>query len=168
MQDRDEVATAKTICQGLMSCDDKEKPGDEISPEERVPPCTNGWSYVISQLGNGSFASIAETSQDENDISFGDDSTAAADTTVDADETAEQLTSALSNQDQDNEDDHERERQRILEAAFAEEEGSPIDGFEFASSTEQSMRRGKVTGRSRVLGEKQISGLPSLQELCIY
>lgn len=121
----------------------------------------------ISQLGGSSFASIAESNQNENDVSLGDDSTDAADTTVDADDTAEQLSSDPSAQTQDNEDDAERERQRILEAAFEDEEGVDADAFDLTPSTEQGMTRGKVTGRSRVLGQKQDSGLPTLQELCI-
>ncbi|KAJ1023095.1 hypothetical protein NDA16_003248 [Ustilago loliicola] len=120
----------------------------------------------IGRLGAGSFADISE--RDADDDSFDDNSTDAADTTLDPDDTASQppaLASSASDAAQAV-DDAELERQRILEAAFEDEDGA--NAFDLTPSTDQrASTRNKVAGRSRVLGSKQVSGLPSLQELCI-
>uniref|UniRef100_V5GEK6 Uncharacterized protein n=1 Tax=Kalmanozyma brasiliensis (strain GHG001) TaxID=1365824 RepID=V5GEK6_KALBG len=117
----------------------------------------------IDRLGGSSFASIHEQDADAQDDSIIDTSTDAADSTMDADDTALQLPSASSGAAEASDDDEERERQRILEAAFEDD-----DVFDLTPSTEQgATTRGKVAGRSRVLGSKEVSGLPSLQELCI-
>ncbi|SAM84914.1 uncharacterized protein UBRO_05878 [Ustilago bromivora] len=101
----------------------------------------------IDRLGMGLFASISERD--------------AADTTLDPDDTASQLAVGA-----EAVDDAELERQRILEAAFEDADGA--DAFDLTPSTKQStFARSKVAGRSRVLGGKQVSGLPTLQELCI-
>ncbi|CCF48215.1 hypothetical protein NDA11_001952 [Ustilago hordei] len=101
----------------------------------------------IDRLGMDLFASISERD--------------AADTTLDPDDTASQLAIGA-----EAVDDAELERQRILEAAFEEADGA--DAFDLTPSTKQStFARSKVAGRSRVLGGKQVSGLPTLQELCI-
>lgn len=124
----------------------------------------------INQLGAGSFASISE--QDADHDSDGGNSTDAADTTLDADDTASHLPAAsprasvATAEGAEVQDEAERERQRILEAAFEDDDGA--DAFDLTPSTEPGVTsRGKVAGRSRVLGSKQVTGLPSLQELCI-
>lgn len=121
----------------------------------------------IDQLRAGSFASISEQDPDAND-----DSIDAADTTIDADETAAQMPAVSESLETnapaavDTQDDQERERQRILEAAFEDQDDADL--FDLTPSTEQDTSTpGKVAGRSRVLGSKHVSGLPSLQELCI-
>ncbi|SPO28294.1 uncharacterized protein UTRI_04691 [Ustilago trichophora] len=126
----------------------------------------------IDQLRVGSFASISERDVDDN--SDDANSTDAADTTLDPDDTASQLPALATSsvgavpaaEEAGDDDDVERERQRILEAAFEDEDGA--DAFDLTPSTDHgATTRGKVAGRSRVLGSKQVSGLPSLQELCI-
>ncbi|CBQ68496.1 conserved hypothetical protein [Sporisorium reilianum SRZ2] len=119
----------------------------------------------IDQLRGGSFASIGE--QDHNDDGNSDDgnttdnTTDAGDTTVDAAE-APALPAAAPTADEE----QERARQRILEAAFEDEDAADL--FNLTPSTEQEApTRGKVAGRSRVLGSKSVTGLPSLRELCI-
>lgn len=125
----------------------------------------------IDQLRHGSFASISEQEHNAHDV-HNNDGTDTGDTSFDAGHAASQLPSPspLGNDagsaSAGVEDDAERERQRILEAAFEDEDGA--DAFDLTSSVERSdANLSKVAGRSRVLGSKQVAGLPSLQELCI-
>ncbi|SPO46982.1 uncharacterized protein PSANT_04668 [Moesziomyces antarcticus] len=110
----------------------------------------------IDQLRVGEFDSISEH---DNDASIDE-----ADSTIDADDTAQHADSiAAQPQDQ-----AELDRQRILEAAFADDDGIPTDDFDLTPSTDRDhAHRGKVPGRSRVLGPKDVGGLPTLLELCI-
>lgn len=119
----------------------------------------------IEQLRGGSFASISgqdhsiDGNSDDGDTTA--DTTDAGDTTADASEAPALLEPAPAT-----EDEQEQQRQRILEAAFEDEDSADL--FDLTPSTEQGIpTRGKAAGRSRVLGSKNVSGLPSLQELCI-
>lgn len=112
----------------------------------------------IDQLRVGEFESISEHDHD-HDVSIDE-----ADSTIDADDTAQHADSIASQP----QDQAELERQRILEAAFADDDGIPTDDFDLTPSTDRDpTRRGKVPGRSRVLGPKHVGGLPTLLELCI-
>ena len=121
----------------------------------------------IDQLRGGSFASISE--QDLGDTDNSDDGSATGGSTVAANDAtspqpaaSSELTAAI-----EDEQEREQERQRILEAAF--EDQDIAEPFDLTPSTEQggASTRCKVAGRSRVLGSKHVSGVPSLQELCI-
>ena len=124
----------------------------------------------VNELGGSIFATIGE--QDHS--SDHSDSIDAANATADADDTASQLpiipgsaaadASAATETDASN--DRERQRQQILEAAFEDQDGADL--FDLTPSTAQgAATRGKVAGRSRVLGSKNVFGIPTLQELCI-
>ncbi|TKY89537.1 hypothetical protein EX895_001322 [Sporisorium graminicola] len=116
----------------------------------------------IDQLRGGSYASISE--QDHEADGSSDDANTTADET-DAGDNTVNAEAAPSESEPTTEDEQERQRQRILEAAFDEDTANL---FDLTPSTEQdASSRGKVAGRSRVLGSKTVSGLPSLRELCI-
>ncbi|SNX85866.1 uncharacterized protein MEPE_04575 [Melanopsichium pennsylvanicum] len=122
----------------------------------------------IEQMRAANFASITEQegdgSDDGNDLEI---NTNVADTTVDRDHTAFHLSAVNTSATNESSDDQvEQERQRILEAAFADEDSA--SAFDLTPSTEQdTFTRLKVPGRSRVLDTKQALSVPSLQEFCI-
>ncbi|KAN0061266.1 hypothetical protein ACQY0O_006112 [Thecaphora frezii] len=62
--------------------------------------------------------------------------------------------------------DEDDERSRILAAAF-EDSGSEDEAMGGVTAADASWLKGKVEGRSRILGPKEVAPLPTLQELCV-
>ncbi len=104
----------------------------------------------IDQLRVG-IASISEDRDADND-DFD-----AADSTLDADDTASQITAVTATSAADV-DDAEQERQRILEAAFADDDGA--DAFDLTPSTDRGVSRGKVPVDRACLDTNRFRGCP--------
>ncbi|PWY96912.1 hypothetical protein BCV70DRAFT_203336 [Testicularia cyperi] len=121
----------------------------------------------IEQLGSSSFASIREQDDDEGDSVDADQSQSTVDATAPIPEAAPAASVSVAASAPAVAATAEEERQRILEAAFVED-GSSDTQFDTTITTEEGgSSRAQVAGRSRVLAPKEMSGLPSLQELCI-
>ncbi|SPO38876.1 uncharacterized protein PSFLO_04355 [Pseudozyma flocculosa] len=126
--------------------------------------------FLASGMGRlGVTPSSHSILEDDGEDSFDADSTAEAITPMSAALASQAGVAPGETAGLDADDD---ERSRILAAAF-EDSGSDDDGDEApaglapTAASNAGWLKGKVEGRSRVLGQKDVAPLPTLQELCV-